>query len=426
MALPRLKLYTKVLLALALGTIFGLLANRLQFSGLVIAYVKPFGTGFVRLISMVVVPLVFASLLVGTTSLKDLKSLGRIGVKTLAFYLCTTAIAISIGLLLANLTRPGTGLSEEARSELMQATPGQEGSARAAEEKPSIKDVLLDIIPTNPIRAFAEGRMLQIIFFALLTGICLTLIPPERSGPVIRFFEGVNDALIAMVHVIMKVAPYGVFALIAAVVADFGLDILLMLAKYCLVVVVGLIVHVVLVYSSAIRGLSRLAVRRFFRGIRPAQLIAFSSGSSSATLPVTIDCTAGALGVSRYICSFTLPLGATMNMDGTALYQGVSAVFLAQLYGIDLSVGQQLAIVLTATLASVGTAGTPGAGIITLAIVLRSIGVPLEGIGIIMGVERILDMCRSAVNITGDAACAVVVASTEGQLDADAGGGGPS
>jgi len=426
MTLPRLQLFTKILLALALGAILGLLANHLHFSGFVITYMKPVGTAFVRLISMVVVPLVFASLLVGTTSLKDLKSLGRIGVKTLAFYLCTTAIAISIGLLLANLTRPGIGLSEQAKSELMQGTSEQERSASAADEKPSIKDVLLEIIPTNPIRAFVEGRMLQIIFFALLTGICLTLIRPERSGPVIRFFEGVNDALIAMVHLIMKIAPYGVFALIASVVADFGLDILLMLLKYCFVVVIGLIIHVVLVYSSAIRVFSRLAVRRFFRGIRPAQLIAFSSGSSSATLPVTIDCTADALGVSRYICSFTLPLGATINMDGTALYQGVSAVFLAQLYGIDLNLGQQLAIVLTATLASIGTAGTPGAGIITLAIVLRSIGVPLEGIGIIMGVERILDMCRSAVNITGDAACAVVVASGEGQLDADTDAGGPS
>ena len=418
MALPKLQLYTKVLLALALGTIFGLLANQLQFAGFVIAYVKPVGTAFVRLIGMVVVPLVFASLLVGTTSLGDLKSLGRIGVKTLAFYLCTTAIAISVGLLLANLARPGAGLSEQARSDLIEGAAAQAGATRAPEERPSIKEVVLNIIPTNPIRAFVEGRMLQIIFFALLTGICLALIPPERSGPVIRFFEGVNDAIIMMVHIIMKLAPYGVFALIAAVVADFGLGILLLLLKYCAVVVVGLLVHVLLVYSSAIRVFTPLGARAFFRAIRPAQLIAFSSGSSSATLPVTMECTAETLGVSRSICSFTLPLGATINMDGTALYQGVSAVFLAQLYGLDLSVGQQLAVVLTATLASIGTAGTPGAGIITLAIVLRTIGVPLEGIGIIMGVERILDMCRSAVNITGDAACAVVVASTEGQLPA--------
>lgn len=416
MTLRRLQLYTKVLIALTVGAVFGVLANRLAFSGVVITYIKPVGTAFVRLISMVVMPLVFASLLVGTTSLKDIRSLGRIGVKTLAFYLCTTAIAISIGLLIANGLRPGVGLPDDVKTELIDEAAGRQ-SVEAARQKPSLKDTLLNIVPTNPIRAFVDGQMLQIIFFALLMGICLTLIPAERSGPVVRFFEGVNDVMVQMVHIIMKLAPYGVFALIAAVVADFGLEILLLLLKYCVAVVIGLLVHVVLVYSSAIRVFSSVRARRFFRGIRPAQLIAFSSGSSSATLPVTIECTSQTLGVSRYICSFTLPLGATINMDGTALYQGVSTVFLAQLYGMDLNLGQQLTIVLTATLASIGTAGTPGAGIVTLAVVLQSIGLPLEGIGIIMGVERILDMCRSAVNITGDAACAVVVASTEGQLD---------
>jgi Na+/H+-dicarboxylate symporter len=284
-------------------------------------------------------------------------------------------------------------------------------------ERPSIKDVLLRIIPTNPIKAFTEGQMLQIIFFALMCGVCLTLIPPERNGPVIRFFEGINDTMIQMVHLVMKIAPYGVFALIAAVVADFGFDILAMLTKYCIVVLVGLVVHSVLVYSTVIKAFSPLGIGQFFRGIRPAQLIAFSSGSSSAALPVTIECSSETLGVSPSICSFTLPLGATMNMNGTALYQGVSAVFLAQLYGIDLSLAQQATVVLTATLAAIGTAGTPGAGIVTLAIVLTSAGIPLEGIGIIMGVERILDMSRTAVNITGDAACAVFVASTEGQLN---------
>ncbi|MDI6451643.1 dicarboxylate/amino acid:cation symporter [Anaerobaca lacustris] len=413
MALPKLQLHTKILLALVAGAGFGLAANRLGLAWLVVTYIQPVGTAFVRLIGMVVVPLVFASLLVGTTSLKDVRRLGRIGVKTIAFYLCTTAIAVSIGLLLANLAGPGSGLAEQAKSKLIEGAERQDGAAEAAQEKPSVKDVLLNIIPTNPIRAFAEGQMLQIIFFALLTGVCLTLIRPERSEPAVRFFEAVNDVMVMMVHLIMKVAPFGVFALIAGVVADFGLHILLLLAKYCAVVVVGLLVHMLLVYSSALRLLTGMGAVRFFRGIRPAQLIAFSSSSSSATLPVTIECTAENLGVSRAICSFTLPLGATINMDGTSLYQGVSAVFLAQLYGMDLSVAQQLAVVLTATLASIGTAGTPGAGIVTLAIVLSSIGVPLQGIGIIMGVERILDMCRSVVNVTGDAACAAVVAATE-------------
>ncbi len=415
MRLPKLQLHTKILLALVAGVGFGLLANRAGFAGFVVSYIKPIGSAFVRLIGMVVVPLVFASLLVGTTSLKDIRSLGRIGAKTIVFYLCTTAIAVSVGLFLANLAQPGLGLPQQARSKLI-AGAAQQETAEAPQERPSIKDVLLNIIPRNPIRALAEGQMLQIIFFALFAGVCLTLLPPERAGPAIRFFEAVNDVMVTMVHLIMKIAPYGVFALIAAVVADFGLHILLMLAKYCLVVVIGLVIHMLLVYSSALTLFSRMGMRRFFRGIRPAQLIAFSSSSSSATLPVTIDCTAENLGVSRTVCSFTLPLGATINMDGTSLYQGVSAVFLAQLYGMDLSLSQQLAVVLTATLASIGTAGTPGAGIVTLAIVLTSIGVPLQGIGIIMGVERILDMCRSVVNVTGDAACAVVVASTENQI----------
>jgi Na+/H+-dicarboxylate symporter len=342
--------------------------------------------------------------------------LGRIGAKTMAYYLCTTVIAICIGLLLANTLRPGAGLSEKTRTELIQSN--QQESVTPIDttlKKPTITDILLNIIPTNPIRAFVEGRMLQIIFFALMTGICLGLIPSERSRPVMDFFEGVNDVIVKMVHVIMKLAPYGVFALISAVVANFGLDVLFVLIKYSLVVVVGLVLHVAIVYSLAIKIFSKQKVRTFFRGIRPAQLIAFSSASSSATLPVTMECVETNLGVPGQIASFALPLGATINMDGTALYQGVSTVFIAQVYGLGLNPMQQLTIVLTAVLASIGTAGTPAAGVITLAIVLKSIGVPLEGIALIMGVERILDMCRSVVNVTGDASCAVVVASSEGE-----------
>jgi len=413
MALPKFQLYTKILLALALGAVVGLLANRFGFSAPILIYIKPVGDVFVTLIKMVVVPLVFASLVVGTTSLKDIRSLGRIGVKTLLFYLLSTAVAITLGLLLANVFRVGAGLSEEARTELAGEAVNSEV---ISVETPALKDVLLRIVPSNPIKSFTEGEMLQIIFFALLCGICLTLIPKDRSRPVIAFFEGINEMMIQMVHLIMKIAPYGVFALIAAVVADFGFGILTMLAQYSILVLVGLVAHTVMIYSLAVKAFSPLPIRDFFRGIRPAQLIAFSSGSSSATLPVTIECASENLGVSPTVCHFTLPLGATMNMDGTALYQGVSAVFLAQLYGIDLGLAQQATIVLTATLAAIGTAGTPGAGIVTLAIVLTHAGIPVEGIGIIMGVERLLDMCRTTVNVTGDAACAVVVGATEGQL----------
>ena len=417
MPVRRLPLHTKIFLALIAGAVFGLIANRLGFSGFVVDWIKPVGTAFVKLISMVVVPLVFASLLVGTTSLKGLRSLGRIGAKTVGFYLCTTAIAISIGLVMANVWRPGTGFAEETRQKLIDGAAAQEGyTGEPVIESPSVRDLLLNIIPTNPIKALADGQMLQIIFFALLMGVCLTLIPVERSRPVIAFFEGVNETIVQMVHVIMHVAPYGVFALIAAVVADFGLGILLMLIKYCAVVVLGLLTHLLLVYSVVLKFVVKASVARFFRGIRPAQLVGFSSSSSSATLPVTIECVTENLGVPQSVSSFTLPLGATINMDGTALYQGVAAVFLAQLYGMDLTFGQQLTIVLTATLASIGTAGVPGAGIIALAIVLRSVGVPLQGIGIVLGVDRFVDMCRTVVNITGDAACAAVVASSEGLL----------
>lgn len=417
MKLPKLQLYTKILIGLLLGIIVGVSADRWGFSDFVLSYIKPVGSAFIKLISMVVVPLVFASLLVGTAGLNDIRKLGRIGGKTIAYYLCTTAIAISIGLLLANTFKPGAGLSDKTREQLMQSSSRQASEKfETALKKPTITDTLLNIIPTNPIKAFAEGKMLQIIFFALILGISLTLIPAERSRPVINFFAGVNEVIIQIVHIIMKIAPYGVFALIAAVIGDLGLGILFVLLKYSVVVIAGLILHTMIVYPLAIKIFTKLKIGAFFRGIRPAQLIAFSSGSSSAALPVTMECTQENLGVSREVSSFALPLGATINMDGTALYQGVSAVFIAQVYGMGLTIEQQLTVVLTATLASIGTAGAPGVGMITLAMVLKSIGVPLEGIALIMGVERILDMCRTLVNVTGDASCAVVVASTEGEL----------
>ena len=320
MKLPKLPLYTKILIGLLAGVVFGILANRLGFSDFVFNYIKPIGSAFIRLISMVVVPLVFASLLVGITSLNDIRKLGRIGAKTVVYYLCTTIIAISIGLLLANTLRPGAGLSEEARTKLIQNS-GEKVDAQIEQglKIPKVKDIFLNIIPTNPVKAFVECKMLQIIFLALFAGICLNLIPSERSKPVINFFKGINDVVIQMVHIIMKIAPYGVFALISAVTADFGLNILLILLKYSLVVIVGLILHVTIVYSSAIKIFSKQKIGAFFRGIRPAQLIAFSSASSSATLPVTMECTEKNLGVSREICGFALPLGATINMDGTAL-----------------------------------------------------------------------------------------------------------
>ncbi len=417
MKLPKLQLHTKILIGLLLGVVFGILANTFGFSDFVTQYIKPVGTIFIRLISMIVVPLVFASLLVGTASLNDIRKLGRIGGKTIAYYLCTTAIAISIGLVLANTFKPGVGLSKETQEQLTQSTQTQaDAKIEAALKKPSVTDILLNLVPTNPIKAANEGNMLQIIFFALIVGVALTLIDNERARPVIAFCEGVSDVMIQIVHIIMKIAPYGVFALIAAIIGNFGLGILLTLFKYSLVVAGGLVLHMVVTYPLAIKIFSKVKIRTFFKGIQDAQVIAFSSSSSAATLPVTIECVEENLGVSNEVSSFVLPLGATINMDGTALYQGVAAVFIAQVYGMDLTLSQQLMIVLTATLASIGTAAAPGLGMITLAMVLTTIRIPLEGIALILGVDRILDMCRTIVNVTGDASCAVVVASTENEL----------
>lgn len=409
--LRSLQLHTKILLGLLLGISFGVAAAPLGWSEGLSAYVKPFGQAFLQLISMAVVPLVFASLVTGVAGMRDMRKLGRIGGKTILYYLATTAVAITFGLALANAVKPGVGLPEDAQIRLRQES--ETVVLRDALEPPGVAETLLNVIPKNPLQALAEGNMLQLIFFALALGVVLTTIAEEKARPVIAFFDGLNEAMIALIHLIMKLAPYGVFALSASIVGEFGVDILTLLLKYALVVIVGLALYMVTVFSLAVGVFSDLGIRRFFRGIRPAQLIAFTTSSSSATLPATMECAQDNLGVPREIASLTLPLGATINMDGTALYQGVSALFVAQIYGMDLAIGQQLTIVLTATLASIGTAGAPAAGIMMLAMILRSIGVPLEGIALILGVERILDMCRTVVNVTGDACCAVVVGATE-------------
>ncbi|MCG8699668.1 MAG: dicarboxylate/amino acid:cation symporter, partial [Bacteroidales bacterium] len=376
------------------------------------------GQLFLRLIKMVVVPLVFASLVVGIASLDNVRQLGRLGGKTLIFYLCTTALAISWGVLLANVLQPDQSLPEATQQKLLDSFQADtQQRIQIVQEKPSITETLLQIIPTNPLQALVEGKMLQIIFCALCLGIALTMIPESVGQPVIHFFTGLNAAMIQIMHLIMWLAPVGVGALIAVIVADFGLEILGALLHYALVVIVGLALFMGVVHSFALKLFSKVKVGTFFRGIRPAQLVAFSSSSSSATLPLTMECAEKNLGVPQAVSSFTLPLGATINMDGTALYQGVSAIFIAQVYDLGLSLEQQFTVVLTATLASIGTAGTPGAAIVMLAMVLQSVGIPLEGIGLILGVERLLDMCRTVVNVTGDACCAVVVAHSEAKRD---------
>ncbi len=404
-----MKIYTKISIGLIAGVLFGLLLGPRA------VVIEPIGKAFIRMITMVVVPLVFASLVVGTASLGSIKRLGRIGVKTISYYLITTAIAVSIGLLLANAIQPGAGLDESVKAKLLQEyqQSSRDQLDKAMANKPSVIDVLLRIIPTNPLRAMADGDMLGLIFFSLALGIALTYLPAPRSQPVVNFLDGLNEAIIQLVHLIMKVAPYGVFALMAAVTGRFGYSILFTLLKYALVVLIGLALHLGGIYSLSLRLLAKMNPLKFFRGLRDAQLVAFSTSSSNAALPVNMKCCQENLGVPKEITSFVLPLGATINMDGTALYQGVAAVFIAQVYGLSLTMVEQLMIVLTATLASIGAAGVPGAGIVTLTLVLQTIGIPLEGIALILGVDRILDMCRTVVNMTGDATCCAFIARSE-------------
>ncbi|MAY74282.1 MAG: dicarboxylate/amino acid:cation symporter [Phycisphaerae bacterium] len=375
------------------------------------------GDLFMRGLRFIAVPIVLFSLIVGVSSLKDLSKLGRIGGKTIAIYLVTTAVAISVGLVLANVIGPGAGFPEELREQLA----GEQAEAAAAsignaENRPSPWNVALDVVPGNPFAALAETEMLQVVFAAVVIGIGLTLIPREKAAPVIAFFDAMTDVIIMIVHGVLAIAPYAVFALIVVVLADLGIDVLGSLVKYVVTVVLGLVLMIFVIYPLVLRLFTRVRYLEFFKAISPAQLLAFSSSSSGATLPVTMECCEERLGASEEITSFVVPIGATINMDGTALYQGVAAVFIAQMYALDLTIGQQLQIVLTATLASIGTAAVPGVGIVMLVIVLQSVGLPLEGIAVILGVDRILDMCRTTCNVTGDCMVCAVVASGEGAL----------
>jgi len=405
--MKKIKLHTKIFLGLLLGIIAGLVL------GEKVLVIEPIGTVFLRLITMIVVPLVFVSLLLGTASLGDVRKLGRIGAKTAAYFVITTIIAICIGLTLANSIKPGEGLNENVKQELYKnfEERAQDGIKRM-EEKPSVIEILVNIVPTNPVAAFIEGNMLQIIFMALLFGVVLTLIKQDKAKIIIDFMDGINDILIQVVHLVMKVAPYGVLALSAAVIGQYGVDILVTLLKYSLVVVGGLLLYGLTFNSLAVSLLGRTSPLVFFKAAKEAIIIAFSTSSSMATLPVAMEGVEH-IGVKREYSSFVLPLGATINMDGTALYQGVSAIFIAQIYGMNLGITGQVTIVLMAVLSSIGAAGVPMAGIIALALVLKQLGIPLEGIALILGVERLLDMVRTSVNVIGNMACSVVMQEME-------------
>lgn len=399
--MKKLSLPVKIFIGLVLGIVVGLIFQ--SSPEVAITYIKPLGVLFLNLIKMVIVPLVLSSLVVGSASTGDVGKLGRIGIKTLAYFLITTALAVTLGLFFANILQPGLGLSIP-----LDATT-------EAGEIPSMLDTLLNIVPTNPIQAMAEANMLQIIIFALFLGISITLVG-DKAKPFFDFFDSMAEVCYKIVAIIMEFGPIGVFGLIAPVVAEHGASALLPLLKVIIAVYLSCIVHAVVVYSGAVYLFTKMNPIMFFKGAAPAMMLAFTTSSSSGTLPITMKCTEENLGVPKSISSFVLPLGATINMDGTALYQGVCALFVAQVYGLNLNLAQQMTVVLTATLASIGTAGVPGGGLIMLTMVLQSVGLPLEGVALIGGIDRILDMARTCVNTTGNMACAVVIASTEGEL----------
>jgi len=417
-----MQLYTKILLGLVAGGVVGAVANFGDIGWLrdFLVALEPLGTAFIRLITMVVVPLVVASLMVGTASLGDLRKLGRIGGKTVGFYLGTTAVAVSIGLLVSNVVQPGSRVDPTTRDALAAQFEGDAADRMMlAEQAPTVVETLLAMIPRNPIQAAAELDLLPLIVFTIIFGAAVSVIGEKRRDAVLVFFDGINDACMVVIDWIMKLAPYAVFALIAAVVARFGMDLLQSLLIYSATVVVGLLLHATLTYGSLVRFLAGLNPVDFIRRVAQAPLVAFSTSSSSATLPVTMETAEERVGISKQVSSFVLPLGATINMDGTGLYQAVAVMFIAQIYGIPLTVGDQLIVVLTATLASIGAAGVPSAGIITLIVVLNSVGLGAQvqaGIALILGVDRILDMIRTAVNVTGDLTAASVIARSEGEV----------
>ena len=403
-------LTTQIFIGLFLGLLVGIVFNLFVPSSyikdtiLVNGIFDVLGQGFIRLMQMLVVPLVFFSLVTGAMSMGDTKKLGKIGVKTLVFYLFTTALAITLALLLASFIKPGVGIDLSKVSQVAQADP-----AKAV----SIKDTVLNLIPTNPIKAMAEGNMLQIIFFALLVGIILANLG-EKAHNVANIFEEFNDIMMDMTMIVMKFAPIGVFALITKTFATLGLSAIFSMLKYMLTVVLGLGLQLLLVYMVLLTIFVKVNPFKFLKKFFPVLGFAFSTSSSNATVPMNIN-KLEELGVSRKISSFTIPLGATINMDGTAIMQGVAVVFAANAYGMQLTPQNFLTVIAAATLASVGTAGIPSVGLITLSMVFNSIGLPISAIAMIMGIDRILDMIRTAINITGDAVCTVIVANSSGE-----------
>lgn len=408
---------------MAAGVIFALLLTNFSWGASFIRdWIKPFGNIFINSLKLIAVPLILASLIKGISDLKDISKLSRMGSRTVITFVITTIIAVSIGLSLVNIIRPGNSISEETRKDLLTSYEKDvSGRISVAQEQRHAGPLqaLEDLVPSNIFAAAADNaNMLQVIFFAVFFGLGLILIPEATAKPVKDFFDGFNEVILKLIDLIMLTAPYGVFALLAALVVESpSIDLFSALAMYAFTVLIGL-GCMMGVYAAIVWFSTRKTPVFFFKGIAPAQLLGFSTSSSAATLPVTMERVEEHLGVHKEVASFVLPVGATINMDGTSLYQAVAAVFIAQAFGIDLSLQAQLGIIVTATLASIGSAAVPGAGMVMLVIVLAQAGIPEAGLALIFAVDRPLDMCRTSVNITGDAAVSMMVAKSVGMLDA--------
>ncbi len=417
-------MHFKILIGMLLGVLYGLIAVYFQWGKFTVDWIKPVGTIFINLLKVVAIPLVFISLVTGITSLRDTSKVKRIGLRTITIYLFTTVVAVCLGLSLVNITKPGHAFPESKRKELQESfkkeADKKRDAAKDVQDSPPLQ-ALVDMFPVNIFKAASENtQMLQVIVFAFIFGIAMVLIPGDRANLVRPFFEGMNDIILKMIDIIMQLCPYGVFALLASLLVEFAggditktWDLFQALGLYSLTVLAGLFIMAYVNYGLLLKILTKRSPGTFFRSIFPVQMLAFSTSSSSATLPLTMEHCEKELGVSNEVASFVLPVGATVNMDGTSLYQAVAAVFIAQAMGMNLDFAAQLKIVLTATLASIGAAGVPGAGMVMLVIVLNSVNVPVEGISLIFAVDRLLDMFRTTVNVTGDMVVAVAIQEHE-------------
>ena len=419
--MKKLPLHLRIILGILLGVICGAVFTKFENgNAFILDWVKPFGIIFINALKLIAMPLIISSLIKGVSDLKDISRLSLMGGRTIGIYLITTIIAVSIGLIIVNTIRPGNSISESTRLDLIAAYETDAGEKQAVAKKQKESgplQALVDLVPDNIFKATTENvNMLQVIFFALFFGVGLILIPPKKAKPVKDFFDGFNEVILKLIDLIMLVAPFGVFALLATLIVESpSLDIFLALGLYTFTLVAGL-TSMIIIYTLLVKIYVKIKPSKFIRGISPAQLLAFSTSSSAATLPVTMERVEEHLGVDEEVASFVLPVGATINMDGTSLYQAVAAVFIAQAFGMDLSLGTQLGIIITATLASIGAAAVPSAGMVMLVIVLGQAGIPEAGLALIFAIDRPLDMCRTVVNITGDASVSMIVAKSLGKL----------